>query len=296
MRILTSCYTLDLAGLPTFTLTMYKELMRRGHQVIVYSPVGGKLESQMQVVRDLDGGNPEVILAQHTPCAITLRQKFPGIPMVFYCHNPIMPIEEPPQFPVEGYFVINEECREMLLLRGVPLEKIRIIRDFVDTSRFVPTKPLNEVFRSVLFISNYKKWNNYAAVSGACRRIGVTLTCCGAPYGRCYEIEKAINEADLVVSWGRGILEAMSCARTVLSFDRNEGDGYITPESYYEARRDNFSGRIFHQHFNAETLATEMWKYNRADGQENRDLIMKYHDQNRGVDAILEGLEAVCRI
>ena len=54
MKIVTSASTLDLSGVPTFTLAMYNELVRRGHEVTVYSQQGGKLEEQMNTVKKID--------------------------------------------------------------------------------------------------------------------------------------------------------------------------------------------------------------------------------------------------
>jgi len=294
MNILTSSYTLDLTGVPTFTLTMYKELIKRGHEVIVYSPLGGRLETEMKVIKHPDRiPAPDVIISQHTPCAISLRQAFPKIPMIFYSHGLLPEIEQPPKIPVDFYLAINEEVEKNLKAKGIPAKKISIVRDFIDTKRFISIKPIHKKLVQVLFISNYKKWKNFYRVSKACKKLGVNLTCFGSPYGRNYKIEDAINEADLIISWGRGILEAMSCERAALSFDRFEGDGYITPTTYLEARRDNFSGRVFNYNFNDDSLAAEMLKYNPDCGKVNRNLILKYHEVKGGVDQILDCLNKI---
>lgn len=291
MNILTSAYALDLAGTPTVTLTMYQELIKRGHQVTVYSPLGGKLETEMKVVKDLQNlPTPDVILAQHIPCAIDLKNKFPNLPFVFYTHGFVQEIEQPPPLLADYYLAINEECQQNFVSKGVPAEKITIIRDFIDMERFKPIKPINKKLKNVLFLSNYKKWKNFKAVDAACKKLGLKLTCHGSPYGRNYKIWEAINQTDLVISWARGILEAMSCGRAALSFDRFEGDGYISPATYFESRQDNFSGRHFKYAYTGDTLASEMLKYDPNCGNINRDLIMKYHNVVNGVDQILECL------
>lgn len=289
MNILTSAYALDLAGTPTVTLTMYQELVRQGHLVTVYSPLGGKLETEMNTVKNLQNlPDPDIILAQHIPCAIDLKNRFPNLPFVFYTHGFVQEIEQPPPLLADYYLAINEECRQNFVTKGVPAEKITIVRDFIDTRRFFPITPINNKLQRVLFISNYKKWKNYKAVAGACKKLGLKLTCCGSPYGRNYKIWEAINKADLVVSWARGILEAMSCGRAALSFDRFEGDGYITPTNYFAARQDNFSGRHFKYAYTADTLAAEMLKYDPNCGQTNRNLVLKYHNVVSSVDEILK--------
>jgi hypothetical protein len=294
MKIVTSSSSLDLSGVPTFTLTMYHELVKRGHQVTVYSPEGGKLETEMNVVKNIDEVLlPDVIIAQHNLCADSLKKAFPNIPLLFYSHGILPEPEQPPKFPTDWYLAINEEVQKNLLDKGIPAKKISIVRDFINTDRFVSTKPLHEKIEQVLFISNYKKWKNFKTVDAACKKLGVKLVCFGSPYGRNYKIEEAINEADLVISWGRGILEAMSCGRAALSFDRFEGDGYITSEAYLEARKNNFSGRIFKYAFTGDMLAEEMLKYDPNCSEVNRGLIMKYHNAVSGVDQILEIIKKI---
>ncbi len=257
----------------------------------VYAPLGGPLAPLVKAVTSLERiATPDIILAQHIPCAVDLKQAFPGIPFIFYCHGFVQEIEQPPPFPADYYLVINEECRDNYINQGIPVEKMTIVRDFIDAERFKPAKPINSKLQKVLFISNYKKWRNYYAVSGACQKLNLELTCYGSPYGRNFEIEKAINNADMVISWARGILEAMACGRAALSFDRAEGDGYISPETYFEARQDNFSGRHFKYAYNADTLAEEMLKYDPDCSEPNRQLVLKYHNVKDSVDQILDTL------
>lgn len=289
MNILTSSYSLDLSGVPTFTLTMYEKLTKKGHNVVVYSPVGGKLENQINTVENVDElKKPDIILAQSNICAEDLKKRFPEIPLVFYSHGLLPDMEQPPKFKCDWYFAINTEVQNNLISKGVDKSKITIIRDFIDTNRFISKKPINKKLSNVLFISNYKKWKNFKTIRDACNILGVNLSCFGSPYGRSYKIEDEINKADLVISWGRGILEAMSTSRAVLSFDKQEGDGYITTETYFKARENNFSGRVYKYNFDANSLAQEMSKYNANDGITNRNLIEKYHSASLEVDEILK--------
>jgi hypothetical protein len=163
MNILTSALTLDLAGTPTVTMTMYNEMVKRGHDVTVYSPGGGPLEKQMKTVKSLDYvASPDVILAQHIPCAVDLKKAFPSVPLVFYCHGFVQEVEQPPPFEPDYYLFINEETRQNYIDKGAPVAgKMKIVRDFIDTERFKPTKPINRELKKVLFISNYKKFKNW---------------------------------------------------------------------------------------------------------------------------------------
>lgn len=290
MKILTSSYTLDLAGVPTFTKTFYDEVKKRGGEIKIFSPLGGKLESQMEVVKDLKTSDfvPDIIISQHNTCAEILKEHFPTTPHIFYSHGLLPEIEQPPTFNCDFYFAINTEVRDNLIDKGVDKNKIGIIRDFIDLEKFKETKKINKKLTNVLFISNYKKWKNFKIITEACSINNLNLKCVGAPYGRSKDVTIDINNSDLVISWGRGILEAMSCSRCVLSFDKTVGDGYIDNENYFKARENNFSGRINNINFTAQTLAAEMLKYNLEDANKNRELIEKYHNPKPEVDKIYE--------
>ncbi len=290
MKILTSSYTLDLAGVPTFTKTFFDEVKKRDDEIKIFSPLGGRLESEMDIIKDIKTSDfvPDVIISQHNTCAEILKDNFPTIPHIFYSHGLLPEIEQPPTFICDFYFAINSEVRDNLVTKGVDKNKIAIIRDFIDLEKFKSTKKLNEKLKNVLFISNYKKWKNFKIVTEACKINNLNLKCVGAPYGRSRDIAKDINESDLVVSWGRGVLEAMATGRCVISFDKTVGDGYLDSENYFKARENNFSGRINNINFSPTALAKEMLKYNPKDGAKNRDLIEQYHNPKIEVDKIYE--------
>jgi hypothetical protein len=293
MKILTSSYTLDLAGVPTFTKTFFDEVKKRDDEIKVFSPLGGRLESEMEVIKDLKTSDfvPDVIISQHNSCSEILKDNFPTIPHIFYSHGLLPEIEQPPTFICDFYFAINSEVENNLVTKGVDKNKIAIIRDFIDLEKFKSTKKINEKLKNVLFISNYKKWKNFKIVTEACKINNLNLKCVGAPYGRSKDIAKDINESDLVISWGRGVLEAMASERCTISFDKTVGDGYIDSDNYLEARENNFSGRINNINFSPTSLALEMLKYNPKDGVKNRDLIEKYHNPKIEVDKITDVIQ-----
>lgn len=289
MRILVSSYFLDLSGTPTYTLALYNELIRRGHDAVVYSPKSGPLAEKMRVVTDFSGLDvPDAIIAQQNVCAVDMRAAFPDVPMVFSAHGILPEMEQPPLIAIQRYTAINEDVFENLVERGVDPDKVDIVRDFIDTDRFSPAWPLSSSAKRVLFISNFKKWKTYAVVRNTCQILGIELKAVGAPYGRSYEVEKEINWADLVISVARGILEGMSCGRPVISFNQRWGDGYLTPAVYMESRTRNFSGKKCRHAFDVEGLAGEIGKYDPGDGIVNRNLVLEYHGHVGGVDKILE--------
>lgn len=304
MRILLSSYYLDLSGVPTYTLTLYNELVRRGHDVTVYSPKGGSLSRYekaplSRIMGSCDSlaglGAPAIIIAQANLCSIEMRLAYPKTPMIFSAHGVLPELEQPPVgIDVQHYTAINEDTRDNLIAHGIDESKITLVRDFVDTDRFTPTAPLHNDVRRVVFISNFRKGKAYDTIKRTCQLADVHLNCYGAPYGRSYEIEREINRAEIVITTGRGILEAMSCGRAVISFGQGRGDGYLMPELpelYLESRRRNFAGSKCRYVFTAETLAAEIAKYNPADGAVNRGIALDHHGHVAGVDKLLAIIE-----
>jgi glycosyltransferase involved in cell wall biosynthesis len=295
MKILVSSYYLDLSGVPTYTLTMVNELRQRGHDVEVYTIEGGALAKPLGAVKNTARlSEPDVIIAQSNACAYRLRYNFPDTPMIFMAHGVTPQLEQPPEdIAVQRYTAINEDTAANLQVHGVPVSQIEIVRDFVDLNRFEPKTTPGPFPKRVLFISNFRKGKTLPIISDACEKLGLTLTCVGAPYGRTGHVEKIINQNDLVISTGRGILEGMACGRPVLSFGQERGDGYLTHEVYLDSRTRNFAGLASRFKFDVDMLAKEIWLYKQSDSFANRQLAMQYHNSVEGVTKILSICEGI---
>jgi len=292
MKIATSCYVLDLSGTPTYTTTMCKELALRGHEVSIYSTLGGKLSTGFNVyLNALEMPKPDVIIAQHDICAIELRRVFPKVPMIFSSHGVTPALEQPPTIDIQRYFAVNEEVVGNLVSKGVCADDIDIVRDFINIDRFFPSVNLNEKPKRILFVSNYKKSEAFCNIVHACEKMNIEFRAAGSPYRRSYEVEKDMNKADIVISIARGVLEAMSCGRAAISYDLGTGDGYIDPSNYFESRTRNFGYKKCKYKFTVETLINEIEKYNPLSGITNRNLIIEHHNHRKVVDQMLEIIE-----
>jgi hypothetical protein len=270
-----------------------RELKKRGHDVVVYSPCGGELEKELSAVKSLYGVEaPDIIIAQHAVCARDLYDAFPNTPIIFSAHGLLPHVEEPPaNIPFAEYLAINERVRDFIVAAGAPLDKITIVRNMVDREEFYPRTPIRETQPRVLFISNHKKWKNYGRLFRACRTLGYPFKAIGAPYGRSRTVADEINNADIVVSWGRGILEGMSCGRCVMSYDKLRGDGYLDDEGYFFSREHNFgmpkTGDGCRYDFTEEMIVRELRRYNPYDIRLHLENIDLYHDVVKATDRIL---------
>lgn len=292
MKILISTQSLDYSGVPTYTLTLFNELIFLGHEVLVYSPQTGPMAQAMNTTQSLNGFEPDVILAQSNRLVQRLKHKFPNTKILFLAHGVLPEFEQSPRLPINHYIAINEQVVDNLICQYVDPNQISIIRDFVDMEKFQSTSELQEDPR-VLFISNYKKWRTYDIIKEATRELGMPFKAIGSPYGISKDTASEINQADIVISWGRGILEAMSCGRTAISFDKQLGDGYMTPQTYIISRERNFSGYECMHSFTVDTLIDELRKYKPEDGRWNREIIKDYHNSKIEVEKLINIINAL---
>ena len=289
MDILISTALLNYTGLPTYILTLYNQLVARKHKVTVYCPDSGQLASRMNTITSLEfAGWPDVILAQHnTTLAREMKTKFHDIPMIFTSHG-ILPevLEQPPtDIEIDKYIAVSEEVALNLKTYGIEAE---IIRNFIDIDRFQCKEPVREKPERLLFISNFTRWRTYEIIQKACKIMGIEFRHLGFETHPQFNVENYINESDIVISLGRGVLEAMACDRPAIVFDRRRGDGYINEDIYRKSRMNNLSGRAFRINFTSETLMKEIEKYDPDDGIVNRNIILKHHNHVKAVDTIME--------
>ena len=111
-----------------------------------------------------------------------------------------------------------------------------------------------------------------------------------------YPIEEQIAWADLVISLGRGALEAMAQGRPVIVADNRPyigayGDGYVTPALAGEITRNNFSGRRFKIPITQEWLLGELKKYNADHSEILYDYVLENHEASKIVQRYLEPIE-----
>jgi len=95
-------------------------------------------------------------------------------------------------------------------------------------------------------------------------------------------IEDQIQRADLVISLGRGALEAMAAGRPVFVADNRKyigpfGDGYLTSEILMGSANNNFSGRFYKFALTQDYIEKEISKYDISDGIMLREYVNNNH-------------------
>jgi len=91
-------------------------------------------------------------------------------------------------------------------------------------------------------------------------------------------VAEAIAQVDIVVGYGRSILEAMSCGRPAYVHEHSGSDGWVTAASYTKLEADGFSGSALRTHPDMATLRADLASYSPDYGRIGQDLVRMHHD------------------
>lgn len=289
MRILFTLHDLQYSGgTETFTYSLIKEFLRQNHEIFLYSTRIGQVADKYTeigvLVTDEIASLPDdvdIIHAQHRAEAISVYYKYPSVPMVFTSHG-IIPWQEKPVFipSIVKYVAVSEEVQQHLIQNwGIQEDQISIIRNGIDQTRFHPSTPAHEKPETILLLSNRYTPDVKDILEEAANKASMKLNIVGQSHNNVWDVEKEILNSDVVVSLGRGILEALSCGRLPLVFDYNGGDGIVTPDTYYDFRQKNFSGRVNSEKYTADQIIELIQKfYTREIIEANLELAVQFHN------------------
>lgn len=255
--MLTNNHLAQFGGTETWVLTMARELVRQGHDVGVYTHHKGVITDILKdtCTIDDDPQDYDLALINHNTCTdVGARKK------IYTCHSPFESIEAPPQ-GMDHYIAVSENIQERYSIG-------HIIKNPIDTTLFAPQSPIGDVCTEILAITA----NPIPVPHFVASRTEDTMS-------------ELINRADLVVTIGRGVLEAMSCARNVIVYDTRPHMGF-TADGYLELEnlRGNVGGRY---HLKTMDWSTELAKYNSGHGERNREYILQHHNVTKIVEQYL---------
>lgn len=303
MKILVATFRyLTLTGSETFTYTLLKALSKKNLQICFYSPYAGgrilketkklKLKKISNNIKDFLDDSFNVIHCHHGPTAVLLRYYFPKIPMVYLMHGPLPFLEQPPDFINFNYYgCISNKIKNNLIKKGIPLKKIFLFPNSIETKRFSPDSKLPQKPKKLLVLSNYINNKGRIIINQACKEANLDVLYIGK--GKAvFNVEKYLNKADIVLSLSRGIIEAMSCGRAALVFDYDNkiyktGDGMVTKKNVDKLALKNFNGNSKKILFNKNNILKEIKKYNQKMGEFNRLYAIKYFDIYKNLKILL---------
>lgn len=285
MRVLlTNWHYSMLGGAQTWLHTVVRALAAAGHTCQVLSDGLGILAEKTapfaRCTTDLAELEPwDVVWGSHQ-----IVGRVPAVtPRCQIVHATQNQDQEAPVPGLDAYFAVSDEVAKFLQERGFPCAGV--IPQPIDLARFRSLGPVRPWPPRVLHFGNYQRWLPVA--EEACRRLELPLAVVGGPTddrGRRWDVERAINEADLVIGQTRCVLEAMACERNAIvcsGWDPAHGyglDGLVTPESYLRMRTTNLTGNLRGAAPTVDGLVAELRRYDPALGPDLRAQVVRHHE------------------
>ena len=304
MKLLLATNHLGLGGSESYLLTAAEQFERLGHGVTIYAPEGGGGEAvaRERSLTTLSEGSPlandfDAALVQDGAVSSEIAERCPGLPQLFVAHSDMFDLQAPPQLDgaIGAVVALNERIAARMRGFSAGVEVVRLTQP-IDTQRFVPRASLTDAPRVALLLSNTPHADRLEMIEGACAAAGLELRRLGGVAGASTDIRPALAAAEIVIGYGRSILEAMACGRAVYVYDWHGADGWVTAESYAEIEAGGFAGRTGRLVVDRDLLVDDLGRYDAAMGPVNHDLVMAHHRAGRHAEQLLELLDRLERL
>lgn len=299
LRILITNRTLSSrTGTELYVRDLAFGLADRGHAPVVYSPFLGELA---QEIRDRTipvtdnllsiAETPDVIHGHHTLETLTALMAFPDVPVVSVCHSwsgwQDVPLKAERIF---RYVAVDNTCRDRLRFEhGIPDDKIEVVLNSVDMSRFVPRDALPAQPKRALIFSNAAKPGSeqFPAIQQACTRAGIELEVAGSRAGTSIaKPEKVLGQFDIVFAKAKAALEALAVGCAVVLCDAVGAGPMVTVSNVAQLRPLNFGHRALSHPLTPEYLGEQIAKYNAQDAAAVSKTIRESADIDLMVDEL----------
>lgn len=274
-------------------------LLRRGHLPVVYSPRLGALAAEIRrhtipVVDELSrvAEPPDIIHGHHGLETLTALLAFPGVPAISVCHSWIGWADQPVIFPRIGrYVAVDDTCRHRLVAEhGVSPERVEVVLNAVELSRFRPRSPLPPRPQRALIFSNSSGQGapHVRAIREACDRTGIKVDIAGFKSGRLLERpEEVLGSYDLVFAKARAALEAAAVGTAVVLCDVAGAGPMITTDNLSTLRRLNFGMRALSHVPSVDGMTREIARYDPADAATVAQRVREFGGQEALLDQLL---------
>lgn len=248
MKILLSTFSLERrAGSETWTVTMYNELNKLGHDVdirVCSSEINNLVPFGCDKKKQYD-----LAIINHNKCLIELSSW--NIKKRIFTSHGVKPDLEQPVKGADVYVSVSEEVQENLKLKG--FDSV-VIRNPIDTEYFTEVKP-NDKLKTILWMNNREP--SIDLIKEVSKGYDFRIQT-----GWRDRVKENIQWADIVMTAGRGIYESLSCGKNAIVVNWFGCDGIVTEENIYKLREKNCSGRVNNKFWPPERLREEFHKYN----------------------------------
>jgi len=278
LRVLITNYCLTShTGTELYVRDIALALRRQGHIPAVFTSWPGKVSDELKAagitvtdsLKQLDF-EPDIIHGHHCYETLLAVIRFPGVPVLFICHDHTQWTDRPPKHPrISRYFGVSELCIKRLRDSGIPSDMIGRLYNFVDLERFKQRPPLPEKPKKALVFSNYATNETYLpAVYEACSRAGIELTAIGSGVENPVERpEEILGQYDLVFAKAKAAMEAMAVGCAVILCDFGGVGPMVTTSNFDSLRPLNFGFQALTESHTPENLLRQIGLYNPVDAR-----------------------------
>ncbi len=241
---------------------------------MVFAPTLGMQAKQMQirgcvVVDRLSlPARPDVLHLQHVTPALMALAAFPDVPAVFTTHSATYEIEAPrPHSQIRRYVAVDDLCRARALDRKIPSERLSVILNAVDLTRFLPRPPLPAKPKTALMLT--KTWEQQDLVRASCAKAGLIFDELGPATGEVTDrLETVLPRYDIVFATARMALEAAVVGCAVVVVDGRGFAGMLRSENLAAWRRLNLGVGLLTAPVTSAALNAAIASYDAADATE----------------------------
>jgi len=296
--IVVGTHALGLGGSETYAIALADHLQRLGHRVVLCAAGIGRGEElaracgvEVVTLERYRGSSCDRIVAQDGATALALAERHPRAPLTFVAHSEEFDPQLPPQLAklTAAVIVLNGRVEKRIRALAADLPIVRLTQP-IDVSRFRPRTPLAETPRRLLVFGNNLRGRRLDLVVAAADRAGLEIVRAGTLGGETATPELLFDDVDIVMGYGRCVLEGMACGRPAYVYDHLGGDGWVTADSYPRLEEDGFGGRALSGALDPERIAEDLGRYRLEMGIVNRDLVVRHHRAEHHAQQVVEVL------
>ncbi len=298
MRVLITSAQFGLGGTESYAVTVAEHLERLGHPTRLHTAKATPAGRELAAARGLELSvgdealaeqEVDAVLAQDVASAYRLATR-EGLRRAFVIHG-FAPFEHPPNAgKAPPLVVLNDRTAARATALAAAPRTLRL-RQPIDIERFRPRRPARPRAERVLVLSNALPAERLRLLAGVCAELGLELVRVGGDGAGSVAPEEAIAGADVVIGYGRSVLEAMAMGKAAYVWERAGGDGWVTPETYPAFEADGFSGAASGTAIGAERLRADLAAYDPELGTLGYDLVRMHHTATKHAEALVGLLE-----
>lgn len=264
MKILITNNHLQIAGgTETWVEEMALALIRMKHEVEVWTPHQGEFSKNMEskgiVIAKHTWGKYDLAIINHNTCL--LKTSHLKCPRIFTCHGTVPKMERPIPMRDTKYVAVSKEIEAWMKSIAMPAQAV-----IVNSTTIPKIRTQYREGKERVLLSICQGQEAIDACRRACDVLGITFRShLRGGKTQTFDIKEAIADSDIVVSLGRGAVEAMVQGCSTIIFDSRAyngagtlADGLVTPEKFDLLQTCNWSGRALRLQYSVNDLVSEI--------------------------------------